>query len=95
MVINKARIPKIKFRINAHGLNFGFLVVIGNIIAAPNQPAERLINKSDNACSQSITFQVYQNINEKPFLWTFKTMGFAFNSRPINPTFNLDACFSP
>lgn len=57
--INKANIPNRIFKINAQGLNFGFLVTIGNIIAAPNQPADKLINRSEIACNQTITFPVY------------------------------------
>ena len=50
--IIKATIPATTLKVNAQILNFGFFVATGNMIAAPNQPADRLINKSAKAPNQ-------------------------------------------
>ncbi len=41
------------FMINPQGLNFAFFVAEDAIIAAPNHPADRLMNKSAIALNQT------------------------------------------
>src|SRR3989344_5628214 len=58
---NNATIPNKILKINAQSLNFGLFVYKGTIIAAPNHPAERLTNRSDNTCSQTVIYPLYHN----------------------------------
>jgi len=48
----KNRIPKSKFVVNTHNLSFDCGSVRGTIIAAPNHPADRFTNKSDNVMNK-------------------------------------------
>lgn len=51
--ITKNKIPKNKLVVNTHALSFCRGSVRGTIIAAPNQPADRFTNKSDNIVNQT------------------------------------------
>lgn len=67
--INNATIPNKILKVNAQALNFGLFVYSGTIIAAPNQPAERLIKRSERTPNQT-----------KPIKFTLTTIGSTVNA---------------
>lgn len=59
----RASIPEPTLMLNIHNLSFGFLDCSGTMNAAPNHPAERLMNKSEKATSQrGAEFSIKNNL---------------------------------
>ncbi|TSC85695.1 MAG: replicative DNA helicase [Microgenomates group bacterium Gr01-1014_7] len=62
---NNVTIPNNMLAVNSHHFNLGLGLVNGAMIAIPNQPADKLINKSDNVINQTGSIFTNLNISQK------------------------------